>query len=39
MLFHGDPGTITKDDVVLIISNSGETHEIVQILSVIKKKV
>jgi len=40
MLFHGDPGTITKDDVVLIISNnSGETHEIIQILSVIKKKV
>ena len=38
MLFHGDPGTITKDDVVLIISNSGKTHEIVQILPVIKKK-
>ena len=30
---------ITEDDVVLIISNSGETHEIVQILPVIKKKV
>ena len=37
MLFHGDPGTITKDDVVLIIGNSGKTHEIVQILPVIKK--
>ena len=38
MLFHGDPGMITKDDVVLIISNSGKTHEIVQILPVIKKR-
>ncbi len=37
--FHGDLGMITEDDVVLIISNSGETHEIVQILPVIKKKV
>ena len=36
--FHGDLGMITEDDVVLIISNSGETHEIVQILPVIKKR-
>ena len=31
---HGDLGMITKNDVVLIISNSGETLELVQILPV-----
>ena len=36
--FHGDLGMITNNDVVLIISNSGETHELIQILPVIKKK-
>jgi arabinose-5-phosphate isomerase len=29
---------ITHNDVVLIISNSGETHELIQILPVIKKR-
>ena len=37
--FHGDLGMITDNDVVLIISNSGETHELIQILPVIKKRV
>tara|TARA_B100000287_G_scaffold172853_1_gene163066 strand:- start:3019 stop:3999 length:981 start_codon:yes stop_codon:yes gene_type:complete len=35
---HGDLGMITKNDVVLIISNSGETLELVQILPALKKK-
>ncbi len=30
--FHGDLGMITRSDVVLLISNSGETSEIVQLL-------
>jgi arabinose-5-phosphate isomerase len=34
---HGDIGMITKDDVVLAISNSGETDELVTILPVIKR--
>ena len=37
--FHGDLGMITKEDVVLMISNSGETHELVQIIPAIEKKV
>tara|TARA_B110000438_G_scaffold70138_1_gene70373 strand:- start:1852 stop:2832 length:981 start_codon:yes stop_codon:yes gene_type:complete len=37
--FHGDLGMITKDDVTLMISNSGETHELVQIIPAIKKKM
>ena len=36
--FHGDLGMITSDDVVLMISNSGETHELVQIIPAIRKK-
>ena len=36
--FHGDLGMITKEDVVLMISNSGETHELVQIVPAIRKK-
>ena len=36
--FHGDLGMITKNDVVLMISNSGETHELIQIIPSIKKK-
>ena len=36
--FHGDLGMITKDDVVLMISNSGETHELLQIIPALKKK-
>jgi arabinose-5-phosphate isomerase len=35
---HGDLGMITKDDVVIAISNSGETAEINAIIPVIKRK-
>jgi arabinose-5-phosphate isomerase len=34
---HGDLGMVTRDDVVLAISNSGHTHEINKILPMIKK--
>jgi arabinose-5-phosphate isomerase len=34
---HGDLGMITKHDVVLALSNSGETEEIVRILPLIKR--
>lgn len=34
---HGDLGMITKDDVVLSISNSGETGEVLAIIPVIKR--
>tara|TARA_B100000809_G_scaffold178758_1_gene176374 strand:- start:1964 stop:2944 length:981 start_codon:yes stop_codon:yes gene_type:complete len=34
---HGDLGMIDKDDVVLILSNSGETEEIVSLIPMIKK--
>jgi arabinose-5-phosphate isomerase len=34
---HGDIGMITHDDVVIAISNSGETAELVTILPVIKR--
>lgn len=34
---HGDLGMITKQDVVLLISNSGETAEVVNIIPVIKR--
>jgi arabinose-5-phosphate isomerase len=34
---HGDLGMITKQDVVLALSNSGETEEIVKILPIIKR--
>jgi len=35
---HGDLGMITRGDVVLALSNSGETEEITAILPVIKRK-
>jgi arabinose-5-phosphate isomerase len=35
--YHGDLGRIVKDDVVLVLSNSGETSEIRRLLSPIKK--
>ena len=35
---HGDLGMITKEDIVLMISNSGETIELLQILPSIKQK-
>jgi arabinose-5-phosphate isomerase len=34
---HGDVGMITKDDVVVTISNSGESDELLTILPVIKR--
>ncbi|MCD6093522.1 MAG: KpsF/GutQ family sugar-phosphate isomerase [Candidatus Omnitrophica bacterium] len=34
---HGDLGMLTKDDVAVILSNSGETEEIIKILPSIKK--
>ena len=34
---HGDLGMITKQDVVLAISNSGQTEEVVTILPLIKR--
>jgi len=34
---HGDLGMITKEDVVLTISNSGETGEVLAIIPVIKR--
>ena len=34
---HGDLGMITRDDVVMCISNSGETSEVVSIIPVIKR--
>lgn len=35
---HGDIGMITEDDVVLAISNSGNTNEITTLLPVLKRK-
>lgn len=34
---HGDSGIITKDDVVVAISNSGETQELLNLLPLIKR--
>jgi arabinose-5-phosphate isomerase len=34
---HGDLGMVTKQDVVIAISNSGETEEITRLLSTIKR--
>src|SRR3972149_4323935 len=34
---HGDLGMITKDDVVIALSNSGETDEAIALLPVIKR--
>ena len=34
---HGDIGMVTKGDVVLAISNSGETDEIIKILPILKR--
>jgi len=35
--FHGDLGRVTKSDVVIALSNSGETEELVRLLPLIKK--
>lgn len=34
---HGDLGMITRDDVVLVLSNSGETDEVKQIIPLLKR--
>lgn len=34
---HGDLGMITQQDVVLVLSNSGETEEVLTILPIIKR--
>lgn len=34
---HGDLGMVTKEDVVIVISNSGKTEEITRLLPIIKK--
>ncbi|EDN5890032.1 KpsF/GutQ family sugar-phosphate isomerase [Campylobacter jejuni] len=35
---HGDLGMLTSDDILIAISNSGETEEILKIIPVIKKR-
>ena len=35
--FHGDLGMVTEDDIVIAISNSGESNEVVNILSIIHR--
>ena len=35
--FHGDLGMVTQNDIVLAISNSGETNELINILPVIRR--
>lgn len=34
---HGDSGIITRDDVIIAISNSGETQELLSLLPLIKR--
>jgi len=34
---HGDSGILTKDDVVIAISNSGETAELLSLLPIVKR--
>jgi arabinose-5-phosphate isomerase len=34
---HGDSGAVMKNDIVLAISNSGETEELLQILPLVKR--
>lgn len=35
---HGDLGMITRDDVVIALSNSGESHELLTIVPLIKRE-
>lgn len=35
---HGDLGMLTKDDILLAISNSGESEEIVRIIPLVKRR-
>ncbi len=34
---HGDLGRVTRDDLILALSNSGETEEIIKFLPIVKK--
>lgn len=34
---HGDSGVVTRDDIVIAISNSGETQELLNLLPLIKR--
>lgn len=34
---HGDLGMVSKDDIVIVVSNSGETEEILRIVPSVKK--
>jgi arabinose-5-phosphate isomerase len=34
---HGDLGRITKDDIIIALSNSGETEEFIKFLPIVKK--
>ncbi|MCK4851640.1 MAG: SIS domain-containing protein, partial [Candidatus Omnitrophica bacterium] len=34
---HGDIGRVTRDDVIIAFSNSGETEELLKLLPIIKK--
>jgi len=34
---HGDLGRVTKEDIVISISNSGETEELIKLMPVVKK--
>ena len=34
---HGDLGRVTRDDVIIAFSNSGETEEVVKLIPIIKK--
>ena len=36
--FHGDLGIVTKEDVLLAISNSGETKEILRLVNYLRKR-
>lgn len=34
---HGDLGRVTKDDIIVALSNSGETEEVIKFLPIVKK--
>ena len=36
---HGDMGIIEKDDILIILSNSGESHELSDLINFSKKKI
>ena len=37
-VFHGDIGVMTKDDVLLAISNSGQTEELMRFIPMVREK-